>query len=289
MEGGSAEPFGRHLTSRVVVHLTTTLDQAPHHSSGAVGEERHLPEPRHQVITHVGLPPSRQLTLEVGHYPPPESSCCAKARLTPEHDSGWRGYATRMLACPSCATQNEDGSAFCEECGTALAAPCPSCGTPATPDKRFCRICGTSLAAESALVVAPVLATQPVPDAPSPVPLAERRVCTVLFCDLVGFTTLSESRDPEDVRELLSEYFDVARTVIQRYGGTVEKFIGDAVMAVWGTPTATEQDAERGVRASLDVVDAVTQLGRERAIKGLAARAGLVTGPVAVTLERSDW
>ena len=69
-------------------------------------------------------------------------------------------------------------------------------------------------------------------------PVAERRVCSVLFCDLVGFTPLSESRDPEAVRELLSGYFEVARTVIGRYGGVVEKFIGDAVMAVWGTPAA---------------------------------------------------
>jgi class 3 adenylate cyclase len=83
--------------------------------------------------------------------------------------------------------------------------------------------------------------------------VAERRVCSVLFCDVVGFTALSESRDPEAVRELLSCYFEVARTVIGRYGGTVEKFIGDAVMAVWGTPAATEEDAERAVRAGLDL------------------------------------
>ena len=74
-------------------------------------------------------------------------------------------------------------------------------------------------------------------------------MCSVLFCDVVGFTPLSESRDPEAVRELLSEYFEVARTVIGRYGGVVEKFIGDAVMAVWGTPVAAEGDAERAVRA----------------------------------------
>ena len=87
-------------------------------------------------------------------------------------------------------------------------------------------------------------------------------MCSVLFADLVGFTPLSESRDPEEVRELLSAYFDRARTVIGRYGGVVEKFIGDAVMAVWGTPVATEGDAERAVRAALDVVAAVTELGR---------------------------
>ena len=109
-------------------------------------------------------------------------------------------------------------------------------------------------------------------------------MCSVLFCDLVGFTPLSETRDPEAVRELLSKYFTAARTVIGRYGGVVEKFIGDAVMAVWGTPAATEGDAERAVRAALDLVAAVGQLGSEAGVPGLAARAGVVTGEVAVTL-----
>jgi class 3 adenylate cyclase/tetratricopeptide (TPR) repeat protein len=109
-------------------------------------------------------------------------------------------------------------------------------------------------------------------------------VCSVLFCDVAGFTPLSEARDPEAVRELLSGYFAVARTVIGRYGGVVEKFIGDAVMAVWGTPTATEGDAERAVRAALDLVAAVAELGSEAGVPGLAARAGVVTGEVAVNL-----
>jgi class 3 adenylate cyclase len=114
--------------------------------------------------------------------------------------------------------------------------------------------------------------------------VAERRVCSVLFCDLVGFTPLSESRDPEAIRELLSHYFDRARTVIGRYGGVAEKFIGDAVMAVWGTPVAAEGDAERAVRAGLDLVGSVSELGTEAGVPGLAARAGVVTGEVAVTL-----
>jgi class 3 adenylate cyclase/predicted ATPase len=115
-------------------------------------------------------------------------------------------------------------------------------------------------------------------------PVAERRVCSVLFCDVVGFTPLSEARDPEAVRELLSEYFQVARTVIGRYGGVVEKFIGDAVMAVWGTPVASEGDAERAVRAALDLVAEVAELGAGAGVSGLAARAGVVTGEVAVSL-----
>jgi class 3 adenylate cyclase/tetratricopeptide (TPR) repeat protein len=107
---------------------------------------------------------------------------------------------------------------------------------------------------------------------------------SVLFADLVGFTTLSESRDPEEVRELLSRYFDEARRLIERYGGTVEKFIGDAVMAVWGTPVAQEDDAERAVRAALDLVEAVSSLGQEVGAERLAARAGVLTGEAAVTL-----
>jgi class 3 adenylate cyclase/tetratricopeptide (TPR) repeat protein len=143
---------------------------------------------------------------------------------------------------------------------------------------QFCRSCGSPLHAVSP-------AGPLTPEArPDDRPVAERRVCSVLFCDVVGFTPLSESRDPEAVRELLSRYFVVARTLIGRYGGVVEKFIGDAAMAVWGTPVASEEDAERAVRAALDLVAAVAQLGDEAGVPGLAARAGVVTGEMAVTL-----
>jgi class 3 adenylate cyclase/tetratricopeptide (TPR) repeat protein len=106
----------------------------------------------------------------------------------------------------------------------------------------------------------------------------------VLFADLVGFTPISEARDAEDVRELLSRYFETARTIVDRYGGVVEKFIGDAVMAVWGAPVAVEGDTERAVRAGLDLVDAVAALASELAIPELAVRAGITTGEVAVNL-----
>jgi class 3 adenylate cyclase/tetratricopeptide (TPR) repeat protein len=106
----------------------------------------------------------------------------------------------------------------------------------------------------------------------------------VLFADLVGFTAASEKRDAEETRELLSRYFDTCRRLIELYGGTVEKFIGDAVMAVWGTPTATEDDAERAVRAALDLVTAVSALGDEVGASELRARAGVLTGEAAVTI-----
>jgi class 3 adenylate cyclase/tetratricopeptide (TPR) repeat protein len=109
----------------------------------------------------------------------------------------------------------------------------------------------------------------------------ELRFVSVLFVDLVGFTSLSESRAAEDVRELLGRYFEVARTIIERYGGLIQKFIGDAVMAVWGAPVAREDDAERAVRAALEIVDAVSVFGVEVGAPHLRARAGVVSGQVA--------
>ena len=172
------------------------------------------------------------------------------------------------MRCSACGTNNEPGSKFCDECGAALSDACPRCQQPVRADARFCRNCGTALT--EGLV-------------PEAGPVSERRLVTVLFADLVGFTTLAEGRDPEATRELLTAYFETARDAIERHGGTIEKFIGDAVMAVWGTPIAREDDAERAVRAGLELVDAVPGLAED-----LQARAGVLTGEVAVTLNRSD-
>ncbi len=106
----------------------------------------------------------------------------------------------------------------------------------------------------------------------------------MLFGDLVGFTSLAESRDQEEVRELLSRYFEECSRIVARYGGVVEKFIGDAVMAVWGVPTAHEDDAERAVRAGLELVNRVESLGADLHVPDLAMRVGIVTGEVAVTI-----
>jgi class 3 adenylate cyclase len=171
------------------------------------------------------------------------------------------------MNCHTCGTLNEAGRKFCGECGTRLAVVCPTCGTANQPGVRFCGECGTNLegatgaaparpaaaavdpsATAAASVVTGGFASAPRPAAAYPGgPVAERRLVSIMFVDLVGFTTMSEGRDPEEVRELLSRYFDASREIIERYGGTVEKFIGDAVMAVWGAPTAHEDDAERAV------------------------------------------
>ncbi|HUZ81617.1 MAG TPA: adenylate/guanylate cyclase domain-containing protein [Gaiellaceae bacterium] len=176
------------------------------------------------------------------------------------------------MHCHSCGSENRDGAKFCAKCGLAVGLACSSCGAAHEVGDLFCAECGTVLTAAA-----------PAPAAERVAPNAERRLVSVLFADLVGFTTLSESRDPEEVRELLSRYFDVCRRLIGLYGGTVEKFIGDAVMAVWGAPAATEDDAERAVRAGLDLVAAVSALGQERGTEGLRARVGVLTGEAAVT------
>ncbi len=172
-----------------------------------------------------------------------------------------------VMVCGHCGASAQEGQKFCGQCGRQLVATCPNCGFDNPPDHRFCGSCGTALGDTS----------------PSVAPSAtERRVVSVLFVDLVGFTSYSEHRDTEEVRGLITEYFDLARDVIERFGGTVDKFIGDAVMAWWGATTAREDDAERAVRSALEVIDAVTSLGDRRGIDGLAARAGVMTGEVAV-------
>ncbi len=183
------------------------------------------------------------------------------------------------MICSSCGGANRDGAKFCAKCGHALGLACPSCGAAYEAGDVFCAECGTTLAAAAAAATAPPVQSQ--------VPVAERRLVSVLFADLVGFTSISETRDAEEVRELLSRYFGTCSRLIGLYGGTVEKFIGDAVMAVWGAPTATEDDAERAVRAALDLVAAVSALGDEVGVPELRARAGVLTGEAAVTIGAS--
>ena len=180
-----------------------------------------------------------------------------------------------MAPCEHCGHDNAADAKFCNGCGASLTQPCSACGSTNPPGSRFCNECGAALSGATA----PVQAEAHAADQPT-----ERRLVSVLFADLVGFTPLSESRDPEEVRALLSRYFDTCRRLIELYGGTVEKFIGDAVMAVWGTPVATEDDAERAVRAALDLVAAVSALGQEVGAVELRARAGVLTGEAAVNL-----
>jgi class 3 adenylate cyclase len=176
-----------------------------------------------------------------------------------------------MTACPTCAAEQPEGAKFCITCGAPQQTGCPSCGTAVISGARFCFECGAALGAAQ-------------PPASTAGPVASRRITSVLFGDLLGFTPLAESRDQEDVRELLSRYFEECSRIVARYGGVVEKFIGDAVMAVWGVPATHEDDAERSVRAGLELVAATAALGSEVGVPELAMRVGIVTGEVAVTV-----
>ncbi|MDQ1535333.1 MAG: hypothetical protein QOF28_3094 [Actinomycetota bacterium] len=145
--------------------------------------------------------------------------------------------------------------------------PCASCGRELPGEFPFCPFCGA--------------ATTDAPPAPS---LEERKVVSVLFCDLVGFTAASDAADPEDVRARIRPYHALLRQEIERYGGTVEKFVGDAVMAVFGAPVAHEDDAERAVRAGLRILEAIEGLNAADPSLSLQVRVGVNTGEAVVTL-----
>jgi class 3 adenylate cyclase/tetratricopeptide (TPR) repeat protein len=143
---------------------------------------------------------------------------------------------------------------------------CTSCGHQNRDGAKFCEECASPLS------------TRVVPSA------EERKVVTVLFCDLVGFTASSDAADPEDVRARIRPYHQLLRSEIERYGGTVEKFIGDAVMAVFGAPVAHEDDPERAVRAGLRILEAISDLNEEDADLDLQVRVGIDTGEAVVAL-----
>ena len=144
---------------------------------------------------------------------------------------------------------------------------CPACGKDLPGEFPFCPFCGAPLSEQSA-----------------PSQQEERKIVSVLFCDLVGFTASSETADPEDVRSRLRPYHALLREEIERYGGTVEKFIGDAVMAVFGAPVAHEDDPERAVRASLRILEAIEELNAADPALSLQVRIGINTGEAVVSL-----
>ena len=147
-------------------------------------------------------------------------------------------------------------------------AACPTCGAENADAAKFCSACGTSLAAT-----------------PTTARREERKVVSVVFTDLVGSTARADESDPEDVRALLRTYHERARDELERFGGTVEKFIGDAVVAVFGAPVSHEDDPERAVRAALAVRDAVAQLNEIEPERDLHVRIAVNTGEALVSLD----
>ena len=174
--------------------------------------------------------------------------------------------------CANCGTKNEVTQKFCGECGSPLIAICTN-GHENPPSQKFCGECGLALDAT-------LEATSPTV-APTDQP-GERRLVSVLFADLAGFTTFSENRDPEEVRSMLTHYFERSQLIIERFGGEVDKFIGDAITAFWGAHQIQEDDAERAVRAAVEMVRSVSDLGAEIGVPELALRVGVLSGEASV-------
>ena len=220
------------------------------------------------------------------------------------------------MRCPNCQTINPPQARFCMECGLRLLV-CPNCQTVNFPQAKFCIECGTALAAqprdERRTVPLPEVGAQgqfTTPVLPAVVangrsfatgnPAAsqlsvpeERRVVTVMFADITGSTPLADRLDPEDMRTILAGYFNLMAEQIRRHGGTVEKYIGDAVMAVFGAPAAHEDDPDRAIRAALDMQTAlnnfnVLRQGRDPDTARLQMRIGINTGEVAAPGARSN-
>jgi class 3 adenylate cyclase/tetratricopeptide (TPR) repeat protein len=146
---------------------------------------------------------------------------------------------------------------------------CTACGQANPAEARFCLACGTPLAAAAAAQ-----------------PTEERRLVTAVFSDIVGSTATAEQLDPEDVHSRLSPYFARVRAELEAVGGTVEKFIGDAVVALFGAPTAHEDDSDRAVRAALAIRTAIDELNDEDPWLDLSVRVGVCTGEALVVLDR---
>src|SRR2546425_7266285 len=205
------------------------------------------------------------------------------------------------MRCPSCGFDNPEGMKFCGQCASPLSLRCSQCGFENPSSFTFCGQCATPL-------TAPLLAPQALdsrlqtPDPSRPrtpdsrlqtldprLVEAERRQLTVMFCDLVGSTPLAEQLDPEELREVVREYQEACATVIHRFAGYIARYVGDALLVYFGYPVAHEDDAQRAVRAGLDIVAELPPLNarlqqtiRATHASPLQVRIGIHTGLVVV-------
>ncbi|MFN2536759.1 MAG: AAA family ATPase [Mycobacteriales bacterium] len=180
------------------------------------------------------------------------------------------------ISCLTCAASAPAGARFCGQCGSPLHAPCPSCRHPVEPGMAFCTWCGRPIESNE---------QPPVPTLPGPE--EERRYVSVLAVDLVGFSTSAQQLEPEDLRASQKEFFGIVATAVHDLGGTIAKRIGDAVVAVFGAPTAHENDPYRAVRAGLTVQ---AKLAGTAYADGtpMIARAGVATGEALVSFDAEE-
>ncbi|MCB8945401.1 MAG: AAA family ATPase [Ardenticatenaceae bacterium] len=174
------------------------------------------------------------------------------------------------MNCPNCQTENPEPAKFCMNCGTPFVLRCATCQTELPPQAKFCMNCGTRVAT----------AVLPPPPAQPPTHLGgERRAVTIMFADISGFTAMSERLDPEQVRNLMNRCFDHLVPIVEKYEGTVDKFIGDEIMALFGAPIAHEDDPARALRVGLEMQEALRQFNAQYGTD-LGMHAGINTGLV---------
>jgi class 3 adenylate cyclase/tetratricopeptide (TPR) repeat protein len=179
------------------------------------------------------------------------------------------------MQCPQCQHENPSGAKFCVQCASPLIRRCPACGTEAPPTAKFCPGCAAPLTAPAAVQSSARTA---------PTDAGERRHLTALFCDLVGSTEIASRLDPEEWHRISKAYQEAAAAAVTRFGGHVDKFLGDGLVCFFGVPQAHEDDAERAVRAGLAIVDTVQALNGNAADQAaeLHVRVGLHTGSAVV-------
>ena len=186
------------------------------------------------------------------------------------------------MRCPSCQLEVSETAKFCEQCGAPQKRRCPDCGHTAKATAKFCGDCGTRLQAPAS-----VTATTPAPPEParSPSSEAERRQLTVMFCDLVGSTSLAGELDPEDLREVVRSYQRCCGEVIRRFDGHIAQYLGDGILVYFGYPRAYEDAPHRAVRSGLGILGELKRLNRglerDKGIR-VAVRIGIHTGLVVV-------
>jgi len=194
------------------------------------------------------------------------------------------------MICPNCSTENPDGARFCMTCGTSLETPCPHCGTELPAGAKFCFNCGHEIEAGSTSGESGKSARQVTDEIADAVTRlgetsGERRTITMMFCDVTGSTAAAEQLDPEAWSAVMREAFDAFIAPVERYGGTVARLLGDAILAYFGAPTAHEDDPERAVLAALDILESsaaiAARISDEHDID-FGVRIGINTGLVVV-------
>ena len=187
------------------------------------------------------------------------------------------------MECPNCKLVNREEAIFCLECGTELGIQCPGCEKSLPPQAKFCDACGQDLK-QPKKIEPRISEPKPAADTPPPKPIAsERKHVTALFSDLSGYTAMSERLDPEEVKEITGRIFDEISKIIGKYDGFVEKFAGDAVMALFGATQAHEDDPVRAIKAAREIhnrVNALSPQYEERIEQPLVMHSGINTGLV---------